>query len=102
MIKKVPGIKAWVLHEKDFPVLQKMCLKFDRNWGCKELPLFDLTENEWLKFSLLFGGTLLKNSRLIVILDESCFVSTVYNALPRKIKTEYVQPINKVWDEFYQ
>lgn len=96
MIKKVSGIQAWVLKDTDFDLLTHS-VDLDQ-WFSKQLPLFDSCTDD-----LPYVSWENKGNYYVVInhgIDQGVVKLNRTN-WEYQIKSEYVDIINKTWDQFF-
>ena len=96
MIKKVPGIYAFVLKDTDFDILEKTTHLSE--WFCKRLPIFDLSLPfiDEIRYS--------NDGSYYVVLNQVSAdktVSAVSSALGFELNAKYVDIINQTWDQMF-
>ena len=96
MIKRVPGMQAWVLKDTEFNLLTHV-VDLDQ-WFSKQLPLFDLCTED-----LPYVSWEDKGNYYVVInhgIDQGIVELNRIN-WEYRIKPEYVDIINKTWDQCF-
>ena len=104
MIRRVPGINAWILKFKDIPILEKSTKL--KQWTYKFCPIFD-TDVVHCLYNFYYLYDIVQKSeraeRYIVLFDD-IYTNNAFNNqnhILLKLKFEYIDIINNIWNKFY-
>lgn len=101
MVKKVPGINAWVLKYQDLHILRRL-VKLS-NWTIRRCPLFD----PYIADPIIIGflDITFNNDQYVVVVND-CLdriaVRDDESMFTYHLNQDAIDSINKTWNEFYE
>lgn len=103
MIRKVPGLNAWVLKPKDFETLWKVNIHTRTGYlSVFELPILDIHQNSITAWFYQDESNY-TSDYVLATLDPIIELKLNWDFInfPWKIKEEYIDIINETWNRCY-